>query len=82
MAEVLPFPPSRRRDLIRKQALWYAGQAPRAAERNLDQQIALQRETLIKKGVDPVRAERETDALRGAIRAEVWRNVLTPDHTA
>lgn len=82
MAEVLAFPPCRRRDLIRRQAHWYAEQAPHAAERNLDQQINLQRETLIKKGVDPVSAERATEALRGAIRAEVWRNIMTPDHTA
>ena len=82
MAQVLPFPLTRRRDLIRRQARFYADQAPRAAEKNLAHQLKVQGEALIRKGVEPEAVQAQVEALQGAIRAEVWRLVLTPGGAA
>lgn len=79
MAEVLAFPLARRRDLVRRQAEWFCGQSHRAAEANIFRQLQVQRNTLLAKGVDPVTVEREVRALESAVRAEVWRLVLTPE---
>jgi len=79
MAEVIPFPPSRRRDFIRRQAEWFLDQGARSAEANLHHQVQVQRETMLRRGIDPVRVDRECSELRAAIRGEVWRLVLTPE---
>ena len=82
MAQVLPFPLVRRRDLIRRQARFYADQAPRAAEKNLGHQLQVQADALLRKGVEPEAVQAQVEALQGAIRAEVWRLVLTPGGAA
>ncbi len=79
MARVFPFPLNRRVDLIRKQAEFYARSNPKAAENQLTHLLDVQRSALVRKGVDPVSADNEVDALEGAIRADVWRLVLTPE---
>lgn len=76
-ARVLPFPLSRRRDLIRRQAQWFSAQPARAAERNLQHQLGVQLEALRRKGVDDETANAEVVALEGAIRAEVWWVILS-----
>ena len=82
MAQVLAFPLARRRDLIRRQASFYADQSPRAAETNLTRQLQVQADTLLRKGVSPEVVKAEVAALQGAIRAEVWRLVLAPGGAA
>jgi hypothetical protein len=82
MAEILAFPLARRRALIRKQAAWFGEQTARGAERNLGRQLEVQADALLRKGVDPDQVAREIAALEGAIRAEVWRLVLTPGGAA
>lgn len=77
-AAILPFPLARRRDLVRKQAGLFARSAPRAAENLLGLALDTQRKALLRKGCDPAAAEAQVQALEGAIRAEVWRIVLTP----
>lgn len=81
-AKVIAFPLSRRRDLIRRQAVWFARQTARAAEANLFHHLQVQRDALLSKGVDAAEVEREARALEGEIRAEVWRLVITPEASA
>jgi len=82
MAEVVPFPLARRRGLVLRQAEWFAQQSPAAAEANLLRQVQIQREALLRRGVDPCVVERECSGLVGAIRAVVWALVLTPGGAA
>ncbi len=70
--DVIPFPLARRRDYVRRQADWLAQQSEVAAERNLSRQLAQQRETLLRRGVDHASADAEVAALEKAIRAEIW----------
>lgn len=79
MAEVIAFPLARRRDLVRRQATWFVDQSHDAAEANLARQLERQRDILTRKGADPVRLDQEIRELESAIRAEVWRLVLTPE---
>ncbi len=79
MAEILAFPPARRLGFVRRQAAWFVEQSHEAAEANLARQLDLQRETLLRKGVDAGRLAAEIRDLESAIRSEVWRLVLTPE---
>lgn len=79
MAEIIPFPLNRRRDLVERQANRFLDLGPKSCETTLAHQLQVQREALLRKGVDPVDVEREVRGLEGAIRAEVWRLVLTPE---
>lgn len=81
-ALVLPFPLARRRDLVGRQAQWFAAQSHQAAERNLKRQLQVQRETLLRRGVSAERAESEVATLQAAIRREVGRNLVTPEVSA
>ncbi len=79
MAEILAFPPARRLGFVRRQAKWFVEQGHDAAEANLLRQLERQRETLLRKGVDAAHLAEEIRDLESAIRAEVWRLVLTPE---
>ena len=51
MAEVIPFPPARRRDLV-----WRIGNRmleikPASAERHIELQIDVQRQTMLRRGI-------------------------------
>jgi hypothetical protein len=70
MAIILPFPLARRRAFVRRQAAWYREQGHRAAERNLAHQLKLQRDVLLRRGVDPHVVAREIVALAAAVRLE------------
>jgi hypothetical protein len=48
------------------------------AERHLAHQITIQVDTMRKRGVDEELIERERRALEVAIRATLWRMVLSP----
>ncbi len=76
MAEVIPYPLSRRVGLIRKQARWYLEQGERGAEKNLKVLVRQQESSLLAKGVAPEVAEAEAKALEGAIRAMTWHMVI------
>lgn len=78
-AEVMAFPPARRLDFVRRQAAWFVEQSHEAAEANLARQLERQRETLLRKGVNPDRLTADIRQLEDAIRREVWRLVLTPE---
>jgi len=82
LAEVLPFPLSRRRDLIARQARRFVEQQHAAAEANLAHQMRVQRDVLLRKGVEPSRVNAECLALERAIRAAVWRIARTAGGTS
>lgn len=82
MAQIHPFPLARRVGYVRRQGMWFAEQAPKAAESNLRRQLQVQFGALLNKGIDPETAEREVQALEAAIRCEVWRVILTPGGAA
>jgi hypothetical protein len=73
LAEVVPFPLVRRRDLIMRQAQWFAEQSRSAAERNLRRQVHVQRETLLRRGIPPEVVEQQCAEMEAAIRAAAWR---------
>ena len=78
-AAVIPFPARRRTAYITKQAARMAELSDTHAEAHLRQQLRLQAETMERKGVDERTIAREVRSLELAIRAELWRQVLTPD---
>lgn len=73
MTAVVPFPLTRRRAFVLKQAAFYARQEPRAAESNLLRQLDVQRRALERRGVQPSTITAELAALATAIRAHAWR---------
>jgi hypothetical protein len=79
MAQVLPFPTSRRCAFIERQAQCAAALNPEACERHINRQLQVQRDTMLRKGVSAARVERELKSMEAAIRAALWRSVLTPE---
>ena len=77
MAELIPFPLARRVDLVQRQADRVLELAPDAGERHLLRQVDVQRQALLRKGCSPERVEAECRSLEGAMRAEMWKIVLT-----
>jgi hypothetical protein len=73
VAEVIAFPLVRRRDLIMRQAQWFAEQSRSAAEKNLRRQVHVQRETLLRRGIPPETVEQQCAEMEAAIRAAAWR---------
>lgn len=68
MAEVLPFPLTRRRAFVAKQAAHAALVNPDAGERYVQYQLKVQGDALRRKGVDEELIERELMCLELAIR--------------
>ena len=82
-AIVLPFPRSRDRRFIRRHAGHMATASTTAkAEAHLQRQLAIQRETLERRGVaaDVIRAE--LMAIEGNVRAACWTLLLAPGGAA
>lgn len=77
-ATVVPFPVVRRRAFIGKTAARIAGASPRAAEKLMVAALKRQRDVLARKGVAPELVEAEVRALEVAIRAAMWRVLLSP----
>ena len=73
MGEVLPFPLSRRRAFVMRQAAWFAEQRHQPAEADLRRQLRVQADALRRRGVDHGRIDAECAALESAIRAQVLR---------
>ena len=82
MAEIVPFPLTRRRAFISRHAARIADAAPKTGEKLLAHQIRQQAAALARKGVAADIVERECRALEAAIRAELWRVVLQPEGAA
>ena len=82
MADVVPFPLARRRDLIARQARWFSAQKHQAAERNLQVQIEVQAETMRRRGISEDRIADECRALETAIRARIGRQIIRPNGAA
>ncbi len=82
MAEIVPFPLTRRRAFIRRQAARIADVAPKTGQKLLANAVRLQATTMAKRGIGPDVVERECKALECAIRAELWRVVLQPGGAA
>lgn len=82
MATILPFPPSRRVELIRRQAGIAVDLSPEAAERHLQRQVDLQRQALLRKGVAAELVSRECAAFDVALRAALWRKAQRPGGAA
>jgi hypothetical protein len=80
---ILPFPRSRDGGFIHRHASLMVG-APTAAkaEAHLQRQLRIQRETLVRRGVDPERIEAELTAIAGNIRAVAWGLMLAPGGAA
>ena len=80
---ILPFPRSRDRGFIHRHAGLMAG-APTAAkaEAHLQRQLRIQRDTLVRRGVDPERIEDELTAIAGNIRATACGFMLAPGGAA
>lgn len=76
-ADILAFPLNRRLGYIRRQGDWLASMSAKAADSVLLQQLQVQRDTLLRKGVDLVAVEVQLKELEDAIRAEVWKLVMT-----
>lgn len=77
MAEVIPFPLARRVDLVRRHADRVLELTPDAGERHLLRQVDVQRQALLRKGCAPDVVEAVCRDLEGAMRAEIWKIVLT-----
>jgi hypothetical protein len=77
MAQVLPFPLARRVDLVRKHADLSFGMRAELVDAHIRRQVDVQRQALLRKGVDPDRVERECKELAAAIHAEIWSIVFT-----
>jgi len=70
VATVIPFPLRLRRRLVRDEAERFASQTHQAAECGLQSSLMIQRDYLIGMGIDPLRVEKEVQALAGAVLAE------------
>jgi hypothetical protein len=77
-ATILAFPLACRRRYVRRQAEVIANLKPIAGENYLSRQLTTQWDALERRGVACVQIEREIKALEQAIRAELWRAILTP----
>lgn len=78
MAIVEPFPLARRVDFVERQARSMAAMGHAAADRHLQRQLEIQRQTLMRKQVAASAIDRELRHLENAIRAALWHAVLTP----
>jgi hypothetical protein len=81
-ATVLPFPLTRRRDFILRNAARLGDAAPKTAEKLLAHAINVQVETMARRGIAPDMIAREARALENAIRAELLRLVVLEGETA
>ncbi len=77
MAEMLPFPLARRRAFVRRHAEIALGYDADAGERHIQRQVREQTATLLRKGVAEELAEAQGKSLDAALRAELWRCVMT-----
>lgn len=77
MAEVIPFPLAARRRFIDRQAGVALGMKAESGERHIIRTVQQQREILLRKGVSSESVQRECASLEAALRAALWRAVMT-----
>lgn len=70
-AEVIPFPKTKNRPFIHKQAAHAAGMSEKGGNNYLRIQLDKQRDTMEQRGIDPAVIGREIAAMDAAIRAEL-----------
>jgi hypothetical protein len=79
---IIPFPRVRDLSFVRRHASFMASCSARAAETHLRTQLDVQRRTISRRGIEPELIEAQLRNLEAAIRAELWRRVLTPGGAA
>lgn len=77
MAEVIPFPLAARRRFIDRQAGVALGMKAESGERHIIRTVQQQREILLRKGACPAVVSQECASLEAAIRAALWKAVMT-----
>ena len=78
-AHLIPFPSNRRRAFIEKQASTIAKMSAEKGEAYLRSQLAIQGDSLRRKGIDEAAIARVQRDLQSAIRSELFRRVLLSD---
>jgi hypothetical protein len=81
-AQILPFPPTRPRAFVFKQAEHAALMNPDAGERYVLRQLKVQGDAMRRKGIAEDLIQRELRCLETAIRAALWKAVNTPGGAA
>lgn len=76
MTNIVPFPIVRRHEFIARQADYAAGMRPAAAERYVQRQITVQRESMTRKGVREELIAHELRCFEIAIRALLQRQLV------
>ncbi len=79
---VVPFPRVRDRRFVARHAARIAASKPETGEKLLAHCLAVQAETMGRRGIPPDVIAREVRSLENAIRAELWNVVLTPGGAA
>ena len=72
MAVIVPFPRTRDRRFVVRQARVMAAYGPEAAEKHLAVQLERQRTVLTRRGVAPELVDEHVGALEMAIRGALW----------
>jgi hypothetical protein len=76
-ATIVPFPPVRRRDLVRRTACRMAGAGSSAtAEKLLAHALQVQADTMMRRGIAGAVITAQVRTLETAIRCELWRLLL------
>jgi Family of unknown function (DUF6074) len=76
--KIIPFPIARRRAFVSKHAARMAVLSSTRADIHLRQQLQVQVDTMRRRGIAESEIVREIRSLEAAIRAELWRSVITP----
>jgi hypothetical protein len=76
MAEILPFPVTKRAEFIARQAAYAASLRKESGEAHIRRQLDTQRQVMHRRGIAPALIDREVRALENAIRAALWREVF------
>jgi hypothetical protein len=76
--QLVPFPLTRRRAFIQRNAERLTNATPITAEKLLAHAVQQQADVMTRRGFDPSVIARETRGFENAIRAEVWRLTMSP----
>jgi hypothetical protein len=74
--KLIPFPQIKRRRFVTRNAIRLAGLPHKTAEKLLTATLRQQAQVMARKGIPAAVVERERSALEGAIRGELWRQIL------
>jgi Family of unknown function (DUF6074) len=76
MAQIVPFPLTRRRAFIAKQANHVSWMRPAAAEKYIQYQVKIQGDTLRRKGISEDLIQRELTCFEIAVRVALHRSLI------